>query len=126
MNKIDFYSNSNFRKNLNSKKKVIFVIMSKKLSGLQNWKLSERIYSIKSYGNRIIGATRASDNKEVEDIAREIFRIISDSIYTVETFEQADNFENILKSYENILKNKYNINCSDNFDDYLNNYDDDF
>lgn len=100
--------------------------MDKKLSGLQQWKLSERIYSIKTYGNRIIGATSASDNKEVENIAREIFRIISDSIYTVETFEQADNFENILKSYENILQNKYNINLNNNFSNYFNDYDDDF
>lgn len=72
----------------------------KKLNSIQQWDLSEKIYMLKWRGCNIIGKVKESDCKESQAIKNIVFKLISDDIYRIESFEEAKDFENLFDSYD--------------------------
>lgn len=77
----------------------------KKLNSLQKWDLQEKIYMLKWRGCNIIGKVNDSDCKESQVIATVVFRLISDDIYRIESFEEAKNFEHLFDHYDELISN---------------------
>ena len=75
----------------------------KKLNSRQKWDLQEKIYMLKWQGCNIIGKVKKSDCKESQAIKNIVFRLVSDDIYRIESFEEAKDFEHLFDSYDKIV-----------------------
>lgn len=79
----------------------------KRLNSLQKWDLQEKIYMLKWRGCNIIGKVKQSDCKESQAIKNVVFRLISDDIYRIESFEEAKDFEHLFDSYDEFVSKNH-------------------